>query len=104
MPSVKPCCYVLIFVFLTALTNPLYGFRTKKTLQDPEVWYPTNRVAGFWYMALREIPGRMIDGILSLITEITSFVLFVTGREHKALHDWIAGTVVLHDPNKVLSS
>ena len=68
-------------------------------------WRPeTNRVAGFWYMALREIPGRMIDGILSLITEITSFVLFVTGREHKALHDWIAGTVVLHDPNKVLSS
>ena len=55
-------------------------------------------------MALREIPGRLIDGILSFITEVTSFVLFVTGREHKALHDWIAGTVVLHDPNKVLSS
>ena len=68
-------------------------------------WRPeTNRVAGFWYMALREIPGRIIDGILSLITEITSFVLFVTGKEHKALHDWIAGTVVLYDPNKVLSS
>jgi hypothetical protein len=28
--------------------NPLYGFRTKQTLQDPEVWYPANRVAGFW--------------------------------------------------------
>jgi uncharacterized RDD family membrane protein YckC len=68
-------------------------------------WRPeTNRVAGFWWMALREIPGRLIDGILSFITEITSFVLFVTGKERKALHDWIAGTVVLHDPNKVLSS
>ena len=55
-------------------------------------------------MALREIPGRLIDGLLGFITEITSFVLFVTGRERKALHDWIAGTVVLHDPNKVLSS
>jgi len=31
-------------------------------------------------------------------------VLMVTGRERKALHDWIAGTVVLHDPNKVLPS
>jgi uncharacterized RDD family membrane protein YckC len=61
-------------------------------------------VAGFWWMALREIPGRLIDGILSFITEVTSFVLFVAGKEHKALHDWIAGTVVLRDPNKVLTS
>jgi uncharacterized RDD family membrane protein YckC len=69
------------------------------------VWRPeTNRVAGFWHMALREIVGRIADGILSLITEITSFVLFVAGKEHKALHDYIAGTVVLYDPNKVLAS
>jgi len=68
------------------------------------VWRPeTNQVAGFWHMALREIVGRIVDGILSLITEITSFVLFVTGKEHKALHDYVAGTVVLHDPNKVLA-
>jgi uncharacterized RDD family membrane protein YckC len=59
-------------------------------------WRPeTNRVAGFWYMALREIPGRIIDGMLSFITLITSFVLMCTGKERKALHDWIAGTVVL---------
>ena len=37
------------------------------------------------------------------ITEITSFVLFVAGRKHQALHDFIAGTVVLYDPDKVLS-
>jgi uncharacterized RDD family membrane protein YckC len=68
-------------------------------------WRPeTNRVAGFWYMALREIVGRFVEGILSLITEITSFVLFVASKDHKALHDHIAGTVVLHDPNKVLAS
>jgi len=68
-------------------------------------WRPeTNRVAGFWYMALREIPGRIIDGILSFVTLITSFVLMCTGRERKALHDWIAGTVVLYDPNKTLAS
>jgi len=26
-----------------------------------------------------------------------------TGRQRKAIHDWIAGTVVLHDPDKVLA-
>jgi uncharacterized RDD family membrane protein YckC len=68
-------------------------------------WRPeTNRVPGFWYMALREIVGGIATGILGFITEITSFVLFVTGREHKAIHDYIAGTVVLYDPNKVLAS
>ena len=69
------------------------------------VWRPeTNKVAGFWFMALREIVGRIIDGLLSLITAITSFVLFVAGKKHQALHDLIAGTVVLHDPDKVLAS
>jgi uncharacterized RDD family membrane protein YckC len=60
-------------------------------------------VAGFWYMALPEIVGRLIDTILGLITEVTSFVLFMSGKERKALHDYIAGTVVLYDPDKVLS-
>ena len=63
-------------------------------------WRPeTNRVAGFWHMALREIVGRIVEGILGFITEITSFVLMVADKEHKAIHDYIAGTVVLHDPN-----
>ena len=68
-------------------------------------WRPeTGRVAGFWFMALREIPGRIINHVLGMVTLLTSFVLFVAGRQHKALHDWIAGTVVLHDPDKVLAS
>jgi hypothetical protein len=67
-------------------------------------WRPeTNQVPGFWYMALREIVGGIVTGILGFITEITSFVLFVTGRQHKAISDYIAGTVVLSDPNKVLA-
>jgi uncharacterized RDD family membrane protein YckC len=67
-------------------------------------WRPeTGKVAGFWYMALREIVGRLIDGVVGLITAITSFVLFVAGKEHKSLHDLIAGTVVLYDPDKVLA-
>ncbi|HSU68836.1 MAG TPA: SdpI family protein [Tepidisphaeraceae bacterium] len=26
--------------------NRLYGFRTRKTLSDPAIWYPANRFAG----------------------------------------------------------
>lgn len=66
-------------------------------------WRPDDgRVAGFWWMALRETIGRIAEGILSVITLLVSFVLFLTGREHKSLHDHIAGTVVVHDPNRVL--
>src|SRR5580700_8511868 len=39
-------------------------------------WRPeTGRVAGFWWMALREIIGRLAEGILSVITLLTSFIL-----------------------------
>jgi uncharacterized RDD family membrane protein YckC len=68
-------------------------------------WRPeTQRVPGFWWMALREVVGRLADGILGPITEIISFVLMMTSQDRKSLHDMIAGTVVVHDPNKVLSS
>jgi len=68
-------------------------------------WRPeTRRVPGFWWMALREVVGRIVDGILGIITELTSFILFLATRERKALHDYVAGTVVLRDPNKVLDT
>ena len=66
-------------------------------------WRPeTGRVAGWWWMALREIVGRLVDGILGPITGIISFVLMLVNRDRKSLHDLVAGTVVIHDPNKVL--
>jgi uncharacterized RDD family membrane protein YckC len=69
------------------------------------VWRPeNNQVASFWQMALRDVVGRLVDVVLGAITEITSFVLFATGRERKSLHDHIAGTIVLYDPNKTLAS
>ena len=63
----------------------------------------TNRVAGFWWMALREIVGRILEVILSIITELISLILMLTRPDRKTLHDLVAGTVVLHDPNKVLA-
>jgi uncharacterized RDD family membrane protein YckC len=68
-------------------------------------WRPDDgRVPGFWWMALRDVVGRIAEGVLSFISLLVSFILFVTSRDHKSLHDLIAGTVVLHDPNKVLAA
>jgi uncharacterized RDD family membrane protein YckC len=67
-------------------------------------WRPEDgRVPGFWWMALREIVGRIAEGILSFITLLISFILMLTRPDRRCLHDLIAGTVVLYDPNKVLA-
>jgi uncharacterized RDD family membrane protein YckC len=66
-------------------------------------WHPDSReVPGFWRMVLRDVIGRIVDSILSIITALTSFILFLSTKERRALHDMVAGTVVLYDPNKVL--
>lgn len=67
-------------------------------------WRPeTGRVAGWGWMALREIVGRFIESIIFLIA-IASFILMAASRERRSLHDLIAGTVVLRDLNKVLAT
>jgi uncharacterized RDD family membrane protein YckC len=59
-------------------------------------WRPqTREVPGFWWMALREVVGRFVEGLLGPITAVLSFVLMLTGKERKSLHDHLAGTVVL---------
>ena len=62
-----------------------------------------NRVAGFGWMALREIVGGILEAILWIITLLISFIFMLTRPDRRTLHDLVAGTVVLHDPNKVLS-
>ncbi len=67
-------------------------------------WRPeTGRVAGWWWMALREVIGRLVDGVLSLVTLVLSFVLMLATRDHKCLHDMVAGTVVVRDRDNVLA-
>jgi uncharacterized RDD family membrane protein YckC len=69
------------------------------------VWRPDQRqVAGWGTMALREIVGRIAEGILSFISALISFILFLSRKDHQSLHDLIASTVVLHDPNNVLAT
>ena len=66
-------------------------------------WRPEDkRMAGWGWMALRELIGRLIESIP--IFALISLILMLTGRERKSLHDHIAGTVVVHDPNKVLAN
>jgi uncharacterized RDD family membrane protein YckC len=68
------------------------------------VWRPADQKTATWgTMALREIIGRFVEGILSFITLLISFILFLTRPDRKAIHDLIANTVVLHDPNKTLA-
>ncbi len=77
-------------------TQQVLGMRT---------WYPeTGRNATWWRMVLREVVGGIVTGILSIITELLSFILMVTGRERKCLADHIASTVVLRDPNNRLAN
>jgi uncharacterized RDD family membrane protein YckC len=63
----------------------------------------TGQPARFWTMALREIIGRFVEGILSIITLLISFILMCTRPDRRCLHDLISDTIVVHDPNKVLS-
>jgi uncharacterized RDD family membrane protein YckC len=53
-------------------------------------------------MALRDFVGRIVDGILGAITQLVSFILFASTDKRQALHDMVASTTVLYDPNKVL--
>jgi uncharacterized RDD family membrane protein YckC len=66
-------------------------------------WRPeTGRVANWWWMALREIVGSLVESLLGVVTEALSLILFLATRQRRTLHDLVAGTVVLHDPNRVL--
>jgi uncharacterized RDD family membrane protein YckC len=66
-------------------------------------WKPENGcVPGWGTMALREIIGRFIEGIL-LITGLLSFILMLTRPDRRCIHDLVAGTVVVHDPDKTLA-
>lgn len=85
----------------------VWGSGTTPALQvlGMRCWRPeTGQVPGWWWMALREVVGRIVDGILSIITYLVSFILMCSRPDRRCLHDLIAGTVVLHDPNKVLAN
>jgi len=54
-------------------------------------------------MLLRETIGRIVDGIL-VITALVSFIFMLSRPDRRCLHDLVAGTVLVEDPDKVLAS
>ncbi|MCW2522102.1 MAG: hypothetical protein JWO63_437 [Frankiales bacterium] len=67
------------------------------------VWRPDARQNASWgWMALRELAAWIIEGIC-LIIGIVSFFMMITGNQRRTIHDQIAGSVVLRDPNHILA-
>ena len=66
-----------------------------------QVWKPQEKTNATWgTMFLRGLGYEICFWIP--FAQLVSFFLFVSGKEHRALHDSIASVVVLHDPNGVL--
>ena len=62
----------------------------------------TGQPIGWGRMFLRDFVGGIVQGILSIITLIVSFVMFLTGERNQTIPDKIGTTVVVYDPNGVL--
>lgn len=58
----------------------------------------TGEPATWGTMALRNIVGGILQGILSIITGLISFVMFLTDDKHRSIPDRIGGTIIVHDP------
>lgn len=54
--------------------NNFYGFRTRKTLSDPKIWYAANRVSGWGLLAA----GNLIETV--------SLVMLVLARDWNPEH------------------
>jgi len=77
------------------------GRRLASKMLGLQTWKPQERINASWgTMFLRGLAYTFLAWIP--FAQLVSFFLFVSGKEHRALHDSIAGTIVLHDPNKIL--
>ncbi len=82
-----------------------WGKGTSPALQvlGMKAWKQQERqVAGWGTMALRNIVGSFLQSILSFITALISFVMFLSDDLHRSIPDRIGSTVIVYDPNKVL--
>jgi uncharacterized RDD family membrane protein YckC len=62
----------------------------------------SGKVVGWGRMALRDIVGGIAQGILGIVTQLISLVLFLTDDRNRTIPDRIATTLVVYDPNAVL--
>jgi hypothetical protein len=81
--------------------NGLYGFRVKKTMENPEIWYPVNKVGGKWLLVsgivlvvtaagFYFIPGISVEvysyAILAVWVVLFSIILVATFRFMTSLY------------------
>lgn len=101
-----PLAIVTLFIGYLIWGAIVWSKGTSPALQvlGMKVYRPEQRQTATWgTMALRNIVGGLAQGILSIITGLISFVLFLTRADRKSLPDLIASTVVVHDPDKRLA-
>jgi hypothetical protein len=66
------CILSIPMILKKVKPNGLYGFRVKKTLENPDIWYAVNCYSGKWLLAtglitiistivLAYVPGLSID-------------------------------------------
>jgi uncharacterized RDD family membrane protein YckC len=66
-----------------------------------QTWRPQEMVNATWgTMFLRGLAWVFL-GVIPF-AQLVSFFLFLSSKEHRALHDSVASVIVLHDPNNVL--
>lgn len=49
--------------------NPSYGFRVRRTLEDPEVWYPVNSYSG-WRLLLIGVSEIVVATALYFVPDL----------------------------------
>lgn len=82
----------------------LWGQGTSPALKvlGMKVWKPASNSKATWgTMFLRNFVGQGILGIVPFVNLI-SFIVFLATKPNRAIHDYVGGTLVVHDPNKVL--
>ena len=47
--------------------NPLYGFRTPKTMSSPDIWYPANKAAGI-LMIVAAMLSIVVNSVLLMLS------------------------------------
>jgi uncharacterized membrane protein len=68
--------------------NGLYGFRVRKTIENPELWYPVNKYGARWLMltglvvvfsaiGFTLVPGLSVDGYSEMCTLVFAVVMTV---------------------------
>jgi uncharacterized membrane protein len=56
--------------------NRFYGFRTARTLADPAVWYPVNRVTGGWLTIIGAVTAGAAAAVERLNFSLTAAAAF----------------------------